>query len=103
MRLDRESLLQAYCTMVTIRRSRERVQDEFSKGSIPGFVHLYAGQEASAVGVCAHLGPKDTISNTHRGHGHSIAKGCDVPGMMAELFGRSTGLCGGKGGSMRIA
>ena len=103
MQLDRESLLQAYRTMVTIRRFEERVQDEFSKGNIPGFVHLYAGQEASAVGVCSHLGTDDYIASTHRGHGHSIAKGCDVPAMMAELFGRSTGLCGGKGGSMHIA
>lgn len=103
MQLDRESLIQAYRTMATIRRFEERVQEEFSKGAIPGFVHLYAGQEASAVGICTHLGPKDYISSTHRGHGHSIAKGCDVPGMMAELFGKQTGLCGGKGGSMHIA
>ncbi len=103
MQLDRESLIQAYRTMVTIRRFEERVQEEFSKGGIPGFVHLYAGQEASAVGICSHLGPKDYIASTHRGHGHSIAKGCDVAGMMAELFGRQTGLCGGKGGSMHIA
>jgi pyruvate dehydrogenase E1 component alpha subunit len=103
MQLNRESLIQAYRVMVTIRRFEERVQEEFSKGGIPGFVHLYAGQEASAVGVCSHLGPRDSIASTHRGHGHSIAKGCDVMGMMAELFGRSTGLCAGKGGSMHIA
>ncbi len=89
--------------MATIRRFEERVQDEFSKGGIPGFVHLYAGQEASAVGVCSHLGDGDVIASTHRGHGHSIAKGCDVNGMMLELFGRQGGLCGGKGGSMHIA
>ncbi len=103
MQLSREALLKAYRDMVTIRRFEERVQEEFSKGSIPGFVHLYAGQEASAVGVCSHLGPKDHIASTHRGHGHSIAKGCDVGGMMAELLARKTGLCGGKGGSMHIA
>ena len=103
MQLNRETLLQAYRSMSTIRRFEERVQEEFSKGGIPGFVHLYAGQEASAVGVCTHLGPKDTIASTHRGHGHSIAKGCDVMGMMAELFGKRDGLCGGKGGSMHIA
>ena len=68
--------------MTTIRQFEERVQEEFSKGNIPGFVHLYAGQEASAVGVCSHLGPGDHIASTHRGHGHSIAKGCDVTGMM---------------------
>ena len=79
------------------------MQDEFSKGGIPGFVHLYAGQEASAVGVCAHLGRSDYIASTHRGHGHSIAKGCDVTGMMVELFAKQGGLCGGKGGSMHIA
>jgi pyruvate dehydrogenase E1 component alpha subunit len=89
--------------MVTIRRFEERVQEEFSKGVIPGFVHLYAGEEASAVGMCMHLGPKDYIASTHRGHGHSIAKGCDVVGMMQELFGKAGGLCGGKGGSMHIA
>ena len=89
--------------MATIRRFEERVQDEFSKGGIPGFVHLYAGQEASAVGVCSHLGDGDVIASTHRGHGHCIAKGCDVNGMMLEIFGRQGGLCGGKGGSMHIA
>src|SRR5271166_6184676 len=103
MQLNRDELLRSYQAMCTIRRFEERVQEEFSKGEIPGFVHLYAGQEASAVGVCAHLGPKDHIASTHRGHGHSIAKGCDVAGMMAELFARKSGLCGGKGGSMHIA
>ncbi|MCC6719980.1 MAG: thiamine pyrophosphate-dependent dehydrogenase E1 component subunit alpha [Acetobacteraceae bacterium] len=103
MQLNRDALLKAYRDMVTIRRFEERVQEEFSKGNIPGFVHLYAGQEASAVGICAHLGADDRISSTHRGHGHSLAKGCDVSAMMAELFARGTGLCGGKGGSMHIA
>lgn len=103
MQLNRDELLRAYRTMCTIRRFEERVQEEFSKGEIPGFVHLYAGQEACAVGVCAHLGPKDYIASTHRGHGHSIAKGCDVTAMMLELFARQGGLCGGKGGSMHIA
>ena len=103
MQLSREELVRAYRSMVTIRRFEERVQEEFSKGGIPGFVHLYAGEEASAVGMCMHLGPKDYIASTHRGHGHSIAKGCDVVGMMQELFGKAGGLCGGKGGSMHIA
>src|SRR5690606_31783999 len=76
MQLNRDALLKAYRDMVTIRRFEERVQEEFSKGNIPGFVHLYAGQEASAVGICAHLGADDRISSTHRGHGHSLAKGC---------------------------
>ena len=103
VQLSHESLIKAYRDMVTIRRFEERVQEEFSKGGIPGFVHLYAGQEASAVGVCSHLGPSDHIASTHRGHGHSIAKGCDVTGMMMELFAKQGGLCGGKGGSMHIA
>jgi pyruvate dehydrogenase E1 component alpha subunit len=103
MQLSHEALLTAYRSIATIRRFEERVQEEFSKGGIPGFVHLYAGQEASAVGVCSHLGPRDYIASTHRGHGHSIAKGCDVTGMMLELFAKSGGLCGGKGGSMHIA
>jgi acetoin:2,6-dichlorophenolindophenol oxidoreductase subunit alpha len=103
MQLSHEALIKAYRDMVTIRRFEERVQEEFSKGGIPGFVHLYAGQEASAVGVCSHLGPRDYIASTHRGHGHSIAKGCNVTGMMLELFARQDGLCGGKGGSMHIA
>ena len=76
---------------------------EFSAGGIPGFVHLYAGEEASAVGMCMNLDERDKIASTHRGHGHCIAKGCDVDGMMAEIFGREDGLCGGKGGSMHIA
>jgi acetoin:2,6-dichlorophenolindophenol oxidoreductase subunit alpha len=103
VQLNREELLRAYRSMATIRRFEERVQEEFSKGGIPGFVHLYAGEEASAVGMCQHLGPKDYIASTHRGHGHSIAKGCDVVGMMQELYGKAGGLCGGKGGSMHIA
>src|SRR5215472_6437534 len=103
MQLSHEALLTAYRSMVTIRRFEERVQEEFAKGGIPGFVHLYAGQEASAVGVCSHLAPRDYIASTHRGHGHSIAKGCDVIGMMKELFAKQDGLCGGKGGSMHIA
>ncbi|HUL10100.1 MAG TPA: thiamine pyrophosphate-dependent dehydrogenase E1 component subunit alpha, partial [Candidatus Acidoferrum sp.] len=77
--------------------------DEFSAGNIPGFVHLYAGEEASGVGVCMHLEDRDAIASTHRGHGHCIAKGCDEQAMMAEIFGKKDGLCGGKGGSMHIA
>src|SRR6185312_12818682 len=103
MQLGRDELIRAYRTMRTIRRFEERVQEEFSKGGIPGFVHLYAGEEASGVGVCSHLTPQDVIASTHRGHGHSLAKGCDVTGMMLELFAKEGGLCGGKGGSMHIA
>ncbi len=103
MQLNREQLLAAYRMMRTIRDFEERVHQEFSAGGIPGFVHLYAGEEASAIGVCMHLDERDKIASTHRGHGHCIAKGCDVDAMMAEIFGREAGLCGGKGGSMHIA
>jgi pyruvate dehydrogenase E1 component alpha subunit len=89
--------------MCTIREFEERVHTEFATGAIPGFVHLYAGEEASAVGVCMHLDDKDYIASTHRGHGHCIAKGCDVEAMMKEIYGRRDGACGGKGGSMHIA
>ena len=103
MSLDKQGLLNAYRVMKTIREFEERVHTEFAAGEIPGFVHLYAGEEACAAGVCAHLSKADYIASTHRGHGHCIAKGVEVHGMMAELFGRSTGLCAGKGGSMHVA
>lgn len=103
MQLDKATLLRLYETMVTIRMFEDRVKEEFAKGRVPGFVHLYAGEEAIATGVCANLKEGDTITSTHRGHGHCIAKGCDVDGMMAEIFGKATGLCKGKGGSMHIA
>jgi pyruvate dehydrogenase E1 component alpha subunit len=89
--------------MKTIREFEERLHVEIQTGEIPGFTHLYSGQEAVAVGVCEHLGDADWIASTHRGHGHCIAKGCDVPGMMLEIYGRRDGLCNGKGGSMHIA
>jgi pyruvate dehydrogenase E1 component alpha subunit len=101
--LGADALLRAYRTMRTIRDFEERVHEEFASGDIPGFVHLYAGEEASAAGVCAHLDERDAIASTHRGHGHCIAKGVEVEGMMAEIYGRSTGSCRGKGGSMHIA
>jgi acetoin:2,6-dichlorophenolindophenol oxidoreductase subunit alpha len=101
--LTREQLLDAYRTMRTIREFEERVHREFATGEIPGFVHLYAGEEASAAGVCGNLDERDTIASTHRGHGHCIAKGVDVAEMMAEIYGRKTGSCHGKGGSMHIA
>jgi pyruvate dehydrogenase E1 component alpha subunit len=101
--LPKPLLLDAYRRMRTIREFEDRIHDEFAKGSIPGFVHLYAGEEASATGICMHLTDADFISSTHRGHGHCIAKGVDPIAMMAEIYGRSTGLCKGKGGSMHIA
>jgi pyruvate dehydrogenase E1 component alpha subunit len=103
MQLDQPNLLEAYRRMKLIREFEETVHTRFEQGEIPGFVHLYAGQEAGAVGVCLHLDDDDYIGSTHRGHGHCIAKGCDVEGMMKEIFGRAGGLCGGKGGSMHIA
>jgi len=103
MQLSRDELLAAFRSMTTIREFEERVRVEFQTGDMPGFVHLYAGEEAIAVGVCAHLGDRDVVGSTHRGHGHCIAKGCDVTAMMLELFGRRDGLCHGKGGSMHVA
>ncbi|MEA3299680.1 MAG: thiamine pyrophosphate-dependent dehydrogenase E1 component subunit alpha [Pseudomonadota bacterium] len=96
-------LVDAYRTMKTIRLFEERCILEFERGNIPGFVHAYNGQEAVAVGVCMHLSDSDVIGSTHRGHGHCIAKGCDVIAMMKEIMGKATGLCKGKGGSMHIA
>lgn len=103
MQLSRDDLLKAYRRMSVIREFEEAVHEEFSAGNIPGFVHLYAGEEASAVGFCMHLNEHDRIASTHRGHGHCIAKGCDEAAMMQEIFGKKGGLCGGKGGSMHIA
>ena len=103
MQLSRDDLLAAYRRMRLIREFEDAVHEEFSAGGIPGFVHLYAGEEASAVGMCMHLDDRDAIASTHRGHGHCIAKGCDERAMMSEIFGREDGLCGGKGGSMHIA
>ena len=103
MQLSKDELLRAYRMMKTIREFEERLHVEFATGEIPGFVHLYAGEEASATGFCMHLDERDKIASNHRGHGHSIAKGCDVDAMMAEIYGKETGLCGGKGGSMHIA
>nr|WP_240430612.1 thiamine pyrophosphate-dependent dehydrogenase E1 component subunit alpha [Suicoccus acidiformans] len=89
--------------MNDIRNFEDEVHRFFAQGAIPGFVHLYAGQEAIATGICAHLTDEDYITSTHRGHGHCIAKGCDLNGMMAEIYGKATGLGKGKGGSMHIA
>ncbi len=103
LQLSRDELATAYRRMRTIREFEDTVHAEFAAGTIPGFVHLYAGEEASGVGVCMHLGAQDKIASTHRGHGHCIAKGVEVGPMMHEIFGRRDGLCGGKGGSMHIA
>ncbi len=103
MDIPKDKLLWIYERMQLIRVFETRVSTEFGKGKIPGFVHLYAGEEAVAVGICANLTDADYMTSTHRGHGHCVAKGVDVRGMMAELFGKATGICKGKGGSMHIA
>ncbi|WP_330583864.1 thiamine pyrophosphate-dependent dehydrogenase E1 component subunit alpha [Geosporobacter ferrireducens] len=95
----REMLIQ----MLKIRKFEEKAMRLFAEGQIPGFVHLYIGEEAVATGVCANLSDEDYITSTHRGHGHILAKGGDLKEMMAELFGKETGYCKGKGGSMHIA
>jgi pyruvate dehydrogenase E1 component alpha subunit len=101
--LDKSTLLRMYEQMKTIREFEERAGKEFASGKVPGFVHLYAGEEAVAVGVCAHLTDDDFITSHHRGHGHCIAKGVSLREMVAELLGREAGACRGKGGSMHIA
>ena len=103
MDIDKDKLIAMYRTMVKIRKFEERVSSEFAAGNIPGFVHVYIGEEASGTGSCATLRSDDFITSTHRGHGHVIAKGGRPDLMMAELFGKKTGYCKGKGGSMHIA
>ena len=103
MEITKDTLLGFYNTMVTIRKFEEKASELFAAGKIPGFVHLYIGEEAVATGVCASLKTKDFITSTHRGHGHLIAKGGKVDLMMAELFVKTSGYCKGKGGSMHIA
>jgi TPP-dependent pyruvate/acetoin dehydrogenase alpha subunit len=100
-RTERE--LKILARMVRIRLFEEQLQQLFSKGQLPGFVHLYVGEEAIAVGACSVLRDDDKITSTHRGHGHLIAKGAEPALMMAEIMGKRTGLCQGKGGSMHIA
>ena len=99
----KEQAAQMYETMCTIRKFEESVKHDFLAGEIPGFTHVYIGEEAIATGVCAALRTDDVIASTHRGHGHCVAKGADVNRMMAEIFGKKTGLCQGRGGSMHIA
>jgi len=103
MDIPRETLLLMVERMLKVRHFEDRVKDLFAAGEMPGFVHLYLGEEAVAVGACAALNDDDYITSTHRGHGHIIAKGGDVKRMMAELYGKATGYNKGKGGSMHIA
>jgi pyruvate dehydrogenase E1 component alpha subunit len=98
-----KKLIQLYERMVTIREVEQKLMEVFSKGEIPGFIHVSIGQEATPVAVCSWLKDSDYMSNTHRGHGHALAKGIDLNFFMAELFGRRNGLCRGRSGSMHLA
>ncbi len=100
--LSKAELLGLYEKMVLLRRFESTAQELYKKGVWPGFIHLYLGEEATAVGVCANLNDDDWITSTHRGHGHALAKGVPVNLVMAELFGKATGCCGGRGGSMHL-
>lgn len=101
--LGRQRLLGMYEKMRLIRAFEDKLHELFAAGEIPGFVHLYAGEEAVAVGVTTALNPDDYVTSTHRGHGHCLAKDVDLGAMLAEIYGRATGVCKGKGGSMHIA
>jgi pyruvate dehydrogenase E1 component alpha subunit len=101
--LKKEKTIELYRKMLEIRYFEEKVYDLYGQNLVPGTIHLYAGQEAVAVGVCANLGEDDYITSTHRGHGHCIAKGAQLNRVMAEILGKKTGYCKGKGGSMHIA
>ena len=103
MSYDPMMLLEAYRRMRAIREFEERMRREVQAGTVPGFVHLYCGQEAVAVGACMNLRDSDYIGSTPRGHGHCIAKGCDIGEMLLEIYCKQGGLCDGKGGSMHIA
>ena len=100
---DTRDLLEMYRRMYRIRGFEERASKLYRDGKVPGFVHLALGQEASAVGACYHLRDQDAITSTHRGHGHALAHGLSAAEMFAELMGRETGVCRGRGGSMHIA
>ena len=103
MEISKTKLLDLYNTMVKIRLFEDRIVDLYARGLVPGLAHLYLGEEAVAAGACGVLREDDYITSTHRGHGHVIAKGADLKLMMAELFGKRSGYCKGKGGSMHIA
>ena len=103
LNLEKEKLVEMYTKMVEIRNFEEKVFELYGRNLVPGTIHLYAGEEAVAVGVCSNLRRDDYITSTHRGHGHCIAKGAQLKKIMAELLGKKTGYCAGKGGSMHIA
>lgn len=99
---DVKVLLDLYRKMLQLREFELKVQDLYRRGTLPGFVHLYVGEEAVATGVCAHLEPRDLVYSTHRGHGHALAKGVPGRDVFAELWGKTTGSSGGRGGSMHM-
>ena len=101
-KLKTADLVQFYRQMYLLRRFERTTQALFKKGEVPGFIHLYVGQEATAVGVGAHLRPTDWITSTHRGHAHAIVKGVPPENVLAEVFGKATGCCGGRGGTMHL-
>ena len=100
---DSVTKLALYERMMLLRRAEERLVRDFKEGALPGNVHLYVGEEAIAVGVCAHLAQRDWITSTHRGHGHYLAKGGELEALFAEIYGRAGGICGGFGGTMHVA
>ncbi len=102
-KLNKKEAVRFYQKMVEIRTVEEKLMEVFFNGEIPGFIHVCIGQEATPVGVCAHLRASDNISTTHRGHGHALAKGMDLKRFMAELFGKKNGPCLGRSGSMHLA
>ena len=103
MDISPEKLADAYRLMKTIREFEERMRSEYQQGKLPGFIHIYRNQEAVAVAACLDMTNEDYIASTHRGHGHCIAKGCEIEAMLLELACKEDGLCNGKGGSMHIA
>jgi pyruvate dehydrogenase E1 component alpha subunit len=103
LKLPKDKLAEMYERMLEIRYFEEKVFELYGQNLVPGTIHLYAGEEAVAVGVCSSLRKDDYITSTHRGHGHCIAKGADLKRTMAEILGKKTGYCKGKGGSMHIA
>lgn len=96
-------MVEFYTKMLKIRRVEETLVDVFSKGEIPGFIHVCIGQEATPAAVCSHLTDSDYMATTHRGHGHTLAKGIDLKLFMAELYGKKNGVCRGRSGSMHVA
>src|SRR5882672_6183791 len=100
--IDHQLLLDYYKKMLELRVFEVKVQELYRNGMLPGFVHLYVGEEAVAVGVCANLEPADLVFSTHRGHGHALAKGVPAGIVLAELWGKVTGSSGGRGGSMHM-